>query len=67
MSIRQELLNAIEQLNDDQLSTLLDLALSLKNRKKSIHSTVESQVYQDWVSPENDIYDEVFADEFTAR
>ncbi|MDZ8222169.1 hypothetical protein [Nostoc sp. ChiVER01] len=67
MNIRQELLSLIEQLNDEQLSVLLDLALSFKNGEKSVNPTVESQAYQDWVSSENDIYDEVFADELTAR
>ncbi|MBE9107342.1 hypothetical protein IQ229_21140 [Nostoc cf. edaphicum LEGE 07299] len=67
MNIRQELLSLIEQLNDEQLSALLDLALSFKNGGKSVNPAVESQAYQDWVSPENDIYDEVFADELTAR
>ncbi|MBN3879259.1 MAG: hypothetical protein V7K90_29050 [Nostoc sp.] len=67
MNIRQELLSLIEQLNDEQLSALLDLALSFKNGEKSVNPAVESQAYQDWVSPENDIYDEVFADELTAR
>ncbi|MEH1868819.1 MAG: hypothetical protein V7K69_28015 [Nostoc sp.] len=62
MNIRQELLSLIEQLNDEQLSALLDLALSFKNGEKSVNAAVESQAYQDWVSPENDIYDEVFAD-----
>ncbi|MEH2109013.1 hypothetical protein [Nostoc sp.] len=61
MNIRQELLSLIEQLNDEQLSALLDLALSFKNGEKSVNPTVESQAYQDWISPENDIYDEVFA------
>ncbi|MEH2358585.1 hypothetical protein [Nostoc sp.] len=67
MSIRQELLSVIEQLNHEQLSALLDLALSFKNEEKSVNPTVESQAYQNWVSPENDIYDQVFADELTAR
>ncbi len=67
MNIRQELLSLIEQMNDEQLSALLDLALSFKNGEKSVNPTLESQAYQDWVSPENDIYDEVFADELTAR
>ncbi|MEH2257401.1 hypothetical protein [Nostoc sp.] len=60
MSIRQEFLSVIEQLNDEQLSALQDLAVSFKNGEKSVNPAVESQAYQDWVSPENDIYDEVF-------
>jgi len=67
MSIRQELLKLIDQLSDEQLSTLLDLAVALKSGNKSVPPMVESQAYQDWISPENDIYDEVFADELTAR
>ncbi|MBN3895207.1 MAG: hypothetical protein HWQ41_08045 [Nostoc sp. NOS(2021)] len=67
MNIRQELLSLIEQLNDEQLSALLDLAVSFKNGEKAVNPAVESQAYQDWVSLDNDIYDEVFADELTAR
>ena len=47
MSIRQELLSLIEQLNDEQLSALQDLALSFKSGEKSVNPTVESQAYQD--------------------
>lgn len=67
MKIRQELLNVVEQLSDEQLSVLLNVALLLKSGKKSPHSMVESQAYQDWLSAENDIYDELFADELTTR
>lgn len=63
----QKLLSVIEQLSDEELSTLLDFAIFLKSRKTSIHPIEQSQAYQNWVSPENDIYDEVFADELTAR
>ncbi|MDZ8188354.1 MAG: hypothetical protein RMX96_26295 [Nostoc sp. ChiSLP02] len=31
-------------------------------KKKSVNFTVESQAYRNWVSSENDIYDEVFFD-----
>jgi len=67
MNIHEKLLNAIEQLSDEQLSVLLDLALSLKNGKTSVQQMVLSQGYQDWLSAENDIYEELFADELTAR
>lgn len=59
MNIRQELLSAIEQLSDEQLSVLLDLALSLKNGKTSVQPIATSQAYQDWLSAENDIYNEL--------
>ena len=67
MKIRQELESVIQQLNDEQLSVLLNLALSLQSSKKSVCQTIESQAYQDWLSAENDIYDKIFADELTAR
>ncbi|MBW4619905.1 MAG: hypothetical protein KME17_11200 [Cyanosarcina radialis HA8281-LM2] len=66
MNVRQQLMAVIEQLSDEKLSPLLDLAILLKNKEKSYLLT-ESQAYQDWVSAENDIYDEFFADELTAR
>jgi hypothetical protein len=67
MNIRQELLTAIEQLNEEQLLILLNLAFSLKSGKFSVQSMVESEAYQEWLSAENDIYDKLFADELTAR
>jgi hypothetical protein len=65
MNIRQELLSAIEQLSDEELSALLDLAVSLKKLKNSDRLIPVSQAYQDWLSAENDIYDELFANEPT--
>lgn len=61
MNTRQELLTVIEQLPDEQLSALLNLALSLKSGKNSAHPMPVSQAEQDWVSAENDIYDELLA------
>ncbi|XZN91997.1 MAG: hypothetical protein ACM65M_03725 [Microcoleus sp.] len=67
MNIRQKLLTIIEQLPDEKLAILLNLALFLKSGQESIQPMLESQAYQDWLSTENDIYDEIFADELTAR
>ena len=67
MNIRQKLLTIIEQLPDDKLAILLNLALFLTRGKESVQPMLESQAYQDWLSAENDIYDELFADELTAR
>jgi hypothetical protein len=67
MNIRQKLLTIIEQLPEDKLETLLNLALFLKSGKEPIQPMLVSQAYQDWLSTENDIYDEIFADELTAR
>lgn len=71
MNIRQELLTIIEQLPDEHLYALLNMALSLKRKNNSNEifqlntQQVESQAYQDWVSVENDIYDEIFTDAVT--
>ncbi|MEG4324403.1 hypothetical protein [Microcoleus sp. herbarium5] len=62
MNIRQKLLTIIEQLPDDKLETLLNLALFFKRGKASVQPMLVSQAYQDWLSAENDIYDELFAD-----
>ncbi|MBE9095627.1 hypothetical protein [Tychonema sp. LEGE 07203] len=67
MNIRQKLLTIIEQLPDDKLAILLNLALFLTRGKESVQPMLESQAYQDWLSSENDIYDKLFADEFTVR
>ena len=66
MNIRQELLTLVEQLPDEQLLVLLNSALSLKSGKIFINPMINSQTYQDWLGAENDIYDELFADELTA-
>jgi hypothetical protein len=62
MNLRQKLLRIIDQLPDEKLAILLNLALLLKTGKESVQSMLASQAYQDWLSAENDIYDELFAD-----
>ncbi len=67
MNIRQKLLTIIEQLPDEKLAILLNLALVFKTGKESVQPMLVSQAYQDWLSAENDIYDEIFAYKLTAR
>ncbi len=67
MDMRQKLDRVVEQLNDQELSTLLDFAIFLKNREKATGTMLESQAYKDWLSAENDIYDEIFTDELSTR
>ncbi|MEY3869600.1 MAG: hypothetical protein ACRCT1_18145 [Microcoleaceae cyanobacterium] len=67
MNIRQEFLNAIAELPDDKLKLLLDITLSWKSQKDFSQQIPISQAYEDWLSAENDIYDELFADELTAQ
>ena len=66
-NIRQEILSLIGQLSDEQLAVLLPLVLSMRDNKGSAFSSETSQSYQDWVGAENDIYDEIFADDLAAR
>lgn len=67
MDNRQELLALIEQLSETQMSKLLDVALYLKSQDQNRASLPESKAYQSWVSSENDLYDELFADAVAAR
>ncbi len=67
MNIRQKLEHVLEHLNDEQLSTLLAFAVFLKSKEKATTPMVESQAYEQWLSTENNIYDELFADEFSTR
>jgi hypothetical protein len=67
VNIRQKLEHVLGHLNDEQLSTLLDFAVFLKSKEQSTIPIVESQAYEQWLSSENDIYDELFADELSTR
>jgi hypothetical protein len=67
MTTREEILHMIAQLPDAELATLLPLALSLRDRKPEPFSSATAQSYQAWISPENDIYDQLFADELATR
>ncbi len=67
MNTRQKLELIIDQLNNEQLSTLLDFAVLLKSEEKVTVPMIQSQAYEEWLSDENDIYDELFSDEFSTR
>ena len=62
MKIRQKLLTITDELPDDKLAILLNLALFLKSGKAPVPPLLVSQAYQDWLSAKNDIYDALFAD-----
>ena len=67
MTIRQEVLELIERLSDEQLNQLLPLLISTRNSASEALSSESSQAYQQWLSSENNVYDELFADELAAR
>ncbi|MEM9272751.1 MAG: hypothetical protein AAGA80_07280 [Cyanobacteria bacterium P01_F01_bin.143] len=63
-TIRQKISRLIEQLSDEQLAVLLPLILSIQDNQVTKET---SQAYKNWVGAENDIYDEIFADDLAAR
>lgn len=67
MDIHEKLKRVVEQLNEEELSALLDFGIFLQYKRKSAATMVESQAYRDWLSAENDIYDELFTDELSTR
>ncbi|NJL39190.1 MAG: hypothetical protein HC840_18125 [Leptolyngbyaceae cyanobacterium RM2_2_4] len=67
MDIRQKTLSLIEQLSDDQLAGLLPLLIAARDGQHEDFSSETSQAYQEWLSSENDLYDEAFSDELAAR
>ncbi len=67
MNIRQQLLDCIQELPDEKLLPLLNLAVIYQNQQKAEKIASESwqmssNADQDWVSDRNDIYDEIFDD-----
>jgi len=67
MSLRRELLNLIEHMSDQQLALLLPQVLWLREHQAEAVSSEASEAYQSWIGAENDIYDEIFANELTTQ
>jgi hypothetical protein len=67
MNARQELLGLIDELSEAQIAILLPLVLSVRNQPPETPSSEASQAYSDWLSPANDIYDEVFENDLATR
>ncbi len=67
MNNRQKLLSAISQIPDEDLSALLEVAERLLKEKNALEPVFISQGYQDWVSADNDIYDELFTNAVTTQ
>lgn len=67
MNTRQKLELIMDELNDEQLSILLDSVVLLKSKEKTVVPMIQSQAYKEWLSSENDIYDELFTDELSTR
>lgn len=66
LEIKQKLEEIIEELPESELKIIVEFANYLKNRKEAeeiLKMQQTSMAFEDWVSAENDIYDEVFKDE----
>ena len=66
MNIKQKLSLVTQNLSDEQLEPLLELAVNLQNNNPNTLNFTEqitSQAYQEWIGSDHDIYDEIFADE----
>jgi mevalonate pyrophosphate decarboxylase len=67
MNIREKMINLVEQMPEEQLAILFPVAQSITSNHSHIISSETSNAYESWVSTENDIYDEVFADDLATR
>jgi hypothetical protein len=63
---KQKLEEIISNLSESTLNEILDFAGYLKHKEEAeelFRMQAASGAYKDWLSSENDIYDEVFKDE----
>ncbi len=63
--LQQEITSLIPMLPEPKLTIVFDLVRSLVEREPQtawLNAQSQSRAYQEWVGPNNDIYDEVFAD-----
>ncbi len=65
LKLKQKFEEIIETLPESKLKAVIDFASYLRDRKESeefLRIQMKSNAYQEWLSSENDIYDEVFQD-----
>jgi len=66
MEAKQALEEIVSVLSESKLKEVIDFASFLRDREDKeelLRMQIRSKAYQDWLSSENDIYDEVFKDE----
>jgi len=66
LETKQKLEEIINVLPDSKLKAVIDFARYLRDREEAedlFRMQMSSKAYLDWLSPGNDIYDEVFKDE----
>jgi len=66
LEAKQQLNEIINLLPESKLKSVIDFASYLKDKEETeelLRMQMSSKAYLDWLSNENDIYDEVFKDE----
>ena len=66
LNAKQKLEEIISVLPENKLEEVIDFASYLRGREEAeelLRMQMSSKAYLDWLSPENDIYDEIFKDE----
>jgi len=66
LETKQKLEEIISMLPESKLKEVIDFASYLRDREEAeelLRMQMSSKAYLNWLSPENDIYDEVFKDE----
>ncbi len=67
---KQKLEEIISVLPESKLKAVIDFACYLRDREEAeelLGMQMSSKAYLDWLSPGNDIYDEVFKDEINHK
>lgn len=65
LKLKQKFEEIIKELPETKLKAVIDFASYLRDRKESeelLRIQMNSNAYKEWLSSENDIYDEVFKD-----
>ncbi|ODS30630.1 MAG: hypothetical protein SCARUB_04255 [Candidatus Scalindua rubra] len=66
LNAKEKLEEIISSLSESKLEEVIDFACFLRDREEAdeqLRMQMNSYAYKDWMSSENDIYDEVFKDE----
>jgi hypothetical protein len=70
VQMKSQLKTLLDVLPESKLAAVFDFAQFLAERELQagwLNAQSQSAIYQEWVSRDNDIYDEVFADADPAR
>lgn len=65
VDLKRQVVFLLDRLPETKLAVIVDFVQFLAEQEQQldwINAQKESAAYQEWVSPDNDIYDEVFAD-----